>query len=465
MATKTATGGLSRITIVAPRTRMDLALPSDVPMADLLPTLLRYAGEDMADEGARHGGWALSRLGGAPLDGGRTAAQLSVRDGEVLYFNPRSDAAPEIVFDDVVDAVATATNQRPGAWQVGATRSFAVIFAAAALGAGAVAALFAGPPHLPGAVAALLVAVALLVGAAVLSRAAGDSGTGAVLAMVGLVHAATGGLLLLAGDRSLTELASPHVLLAATAAVVAGAVAVLAVGDRYPLFFAAIGVAAATGLGAVLCLVLGLDAAASAAVIAAVAFGVVPALPMMAYRLARLPVPSIPTGPEDLKTDSESVDGRQVLQQSERADEFLTGLLWTVAVLVLGAQIVLAVDGRLPAVLLCLVLALLALLRARPLLGRAQRTPVLLAGTVGLGLAAATTFAGGSLPVRLGLILGGLVLAAVISLIYGLSVAGKRISPVWGRLLDIVEILLIISLVPLAFWVCGLYGWIVNLRP
>ena len=131
----------------------------------------------------------------------------------------------------------------------------------------------------------------------------------------------------------------------------------------------------------------------------------------------------------------------------------------------LGAQFVLALDGRLPAVLLCLVLALLALLRARPLLGRAQRTPVLLAGTVGLGLAAAATFAGGSLPVRLGLILGGLVLAAVISLIYGLTVAGKRISPVWGRLLDIVEILLIISLVPLAFWVCGLYGWIVNLRP
>ncbi|MGC1210566.1 MAG: type VII secretion integral membrane protein EccD, partial [Micromonospora sp.] len=144
MATKTATGGLSRITIVAPRTRMDLALPSDVPLADLLPTLLRYAGEDLADEGVRHGGWSLSRLGGQPLDGGRTAAQLGVRDGEVLYFNPRVSAAPEIVFDDVVDAVATATNQRPGTWQVGTTRSFAALFAGAALSAGALAALLAG---------------------------------------------------------------------------------------------------------------------------------------------------------------------------------------------------------------------------------------------------------------------------------------------------------------------------------
>ncbi|ATO15280.1 type VII secretion integral membrane protein EccD [Micromonospora sp. WMMA2032] len=465
MATKAATGGLSRITIVAPRTRMDLALPSDVPLADLLPTLLRYAGEDLADEGVRHGGWSLSRLGGQPLDGGRTAAQLGVRDGEVLYFNPRAATAPEIVFDDVVDAVATSTTQRAGAWQVGTTRSFAVLLAGSTLAAGAVAALFTGPPQLPGALAALVVAVALLVGAAVLSRAAGDSRTGAVLALVGVGYAAVGGLLVLAGDRPLDDLAGPHVLLAATAVVVFGAVAALAVGDRLPLFLGAVGVGAAVGLGAVLSLAFGIGAAASAAVVATVAFGALPALPMLAYRLARLPVPSIPTGPEDLKTDTESVDGPSVLRDSERADGFLTGLLWTVSLLVLGGEVVLALDGRLPAVLLCLVLALLSLLRARPFLGRGQRTPVLLAGTVGLGLTALAVFAAGSTPVRLGLVLGGLTVVAVISLVYGLTVAGKRISPVWGRTLDIVEILLIVALVPLAVWVCGMYGWIVNLRP
>ncbi|WP_331715088.1 type VII secretion integral membrane protein EccD [Micromonospora coxensis] len=465
VATKSATGGLSRITIVAPRTRMDLALPSDVPLADLLPTLLRYAGEDLADEGVRHGGWSLARLGGQPLDGGRTAAQLGVRDGEVLYFNPRSAAAPEIVFDDVVDAVATATNQRPGTWQVGTTRSFSVLLAAAALGVGAAVTLFAGPPQLPGAVAALLVAVLLMVAAAVLSRAAGDSRTGAVLAMAGVGYAAVGGLLVLAGDRGLGELAGPHVLLAGTAVVLFGAIAGLAVGDRMPLFLGAVTVGAATAVGALLSLAFGLGAAAAAAIVATVAFATLPALPMTAYRLARLPVPSIPTGPEDLKTDTETVDGRRVLRQSERADQFLTGLLWTVSLLVLGGQIVLAGNGRLPAVLLCLVLALLSLLRARPFIGRAQRTPVLFAGSVGLALAAWATFAGGSLPTRLGLVLGGVALTVVISLIYGLSVAGKRISPVWGRVLDIVEILLIVAVVPLAFWVCGLYGWIVNLRP
>lgn len=465
MATKTATGDLSRVTIVAPKTRMDLALPSDVPLADLLPTLLRYAGEDLADEGVRHGGWSLARLGGQPLDGGHTASQLGIRDGEVLYFNPRNATAPEVVFDDVVDAVATATNRRAGSWQVATTRRFSVLFAALALVGGAAVALLAGPPQLPGALAALAVALGLLVTATILSRAAGDSGTGSVLAVVSLLYAAIGGLLLLAGDRSLGELSTPHVLLAATALLVFGAGSAIGVGDRAPLFFGGTTIGAALGFGAILSLVFGLSPAASAAVLATVAFATLPAMPMTAYRLARLPIPSIPTGPDDLKTDSETFDSRQVLTLSERADQFLTSLLWTIALVLLGAEVTLALDGGLAPVLLCTVLALLSMLRARPFIGRAQRTPVLIAGSLGLGLAAAAAFASAPVPIRLGAILGGLLVTAVVSIVYGSSVAGRPISPVWGRTLDIVEILLIVAVVPLAAWVCGLYGWIANIRP
>ncbi|WP_245730715.1 type VII secretion integral membrane protein EccD [Micromonospora pallida] len=461
----TGTGELSRVTIVAPRTRMDLALPSDVPLADLLPTLLRYAGEDLADQGVAHGGWTLARLGGQPLDSGQTASQLGVRDGEVLYFNPRDAANPEVVFDDVVDAVATATNRRPGGWQLATTRRFSVLFASVALLGGAAVALFAGPPQLPGALVALVVAVAVLIAATVLSRAAGDSRTGSTLALVSLGYGGVGGLLLLAGDRELTELGTPHVLLAATALLVFGAVAALAVGDRAPLFLGATVIGAALGIAAMISLVFGVDAAASAAVLATIAFGALPALPMTAYRLARLPAPAIPTGPEDLKSDDETFDSRHLLSLSDRADQFLTGLLWTASIVILSGEVVLAVDGRLPAVLLCAVLAVLSLLRARPLASRTQRIPVLVTGSVGLALATAATFTGLSGTLRLGALLGGLVLVAVISLVYGLVVAGKNISPVWGRVLDILEILLIVAVVPLAAWVCGLYGWIVNINP
>ncbi|WP_163572071.1 EsaB/YukD family protein [Fodinicola feengrottensis] len=85
-----AASGLCRVTVCgAPRTRIDLALPEEVPLAELVPTLLRYAGEDMIDAGSAHGGWALSRLGAPPLDTGRSCVQLEIRDGEQLHFTPR----------------------------------------------------------------------------------------------------------------------------------------------------------------------------------------------------------------------------------------------------------------------------------------------------------------------------------------------------------------------------------------
>ncbi|GIF14952.1 type VII secretion integral membrane protein EccD [Actinoplanes teichomyceticus] len=457
-------GGLTRVTIVAPRTRMDLALPADVPMADLLPTLLGHAGEDLADEGAKNGGWSLNRLGQAPLDSSRTPLELEIRDGEVLYFTPRNAAAPEVLFDDVVDAVATGTQNREGRWEVVHTRRFAAWFAAAMALAGAVALLFAGPPQLPGALVGLLAAVALLATAAVLSRAAGHTGSATLVALTGLGYATVGGLLVLAGDRELTELAAPHLLLAATTLMVAAAAATVAVGASGPLFLGTLGVAGALGLGTGICLAFGVAPAAGAAVAAALAFALVPALPMLAYRLARLPIPSIPTGPEDLKTDDDVVDGQRILQLSDRADRFLTGLIATVAAIIGGASLVLVLGGRTQNIVLCAVLALLLMLRARPLLTQAQRLPMLGAGSLALALAAYGLFQHGGVALRLTAVVGGLVAAAAASLIYGTAVAGRRISPVWGRLLDIAEILLIVAVVPLVAWVCGLYGWILTVR-
>ncbi|WP_239164064.1 type VII secretion integral membrane protein EccD [Actinoplanes palleronii] len=457
-------GGLTRVTIVAPRTRMDLALPADVPMADLLPILLWHAGEDLADEGAKNGGWSLNRLGQSPLDSSRTSMELEIRDGEVLYFTPRNAAAPEVLFDDVVDAVATGTQNRSGRWEVKHTRRFAVVFAATMALAGAVAVLFSGPPQLPGGLVGLCAAIALLATAAVLSRAAGHTTAATLVAVAGLGYAAVGGLLVLGGDRKLGELAAPHVLLSAVTLLVAAAAATVAVGASGPLFLGTMGVAGALALGTGVCLAFGVAPGAGAAVAAALAFAVVPSLPLLAYRLARLPIPSVPTGPDDLKTDDDFVDGARILMLSDRADRFLTGLIATVATIICGASLVLVLDGDAPNLALCAVFALLLLLRARPLLTQAQRLPMLGAGSLALALAAYGLYHQGGPALRLTAVTGGLVVAAAISLVYGTAVAGRRISPVWGRLLDLAEILLIVAVVPLAAWVCGLYGWITTVK-
>jgi type VII secretion integral membrane protein EccD len=458
-------GEVSRVTIVAPKTRMDLAIPSDVPLADLLPTLLRYAGEELADEGAAKGGWTLRRLGGPTLDNSRTPSQLEIRDGEVLYFTPRNSPTPEVVFDDVVDAVATATRDRAGKWTTLSTQRFSLLFAVAALLGGAAAVLFAGPPQLTAGITGLAIGFVLLVIATVVSRAGGDSRTGTLVAMVALAYATVGGLLLLAGDRTVSDLAAPHVLLAATALILFSAAATIGVGASGPVFVGAAAAGAALGVAAGISLAFDADAVVGAAVAGTVAFSVVPALPMLAYRLARLPVPSLPAGPEDLKSDTETVNGSRILALSNHADRFFTGLLWTVAVIVFGAEVVLALHGTLNSLLLCTVLALLLLLRARPLVSWQQRTGVLAMGTLGLGLVATIVFQHGNSLVRLVAVPAILLAAATVSLVYGLLIAGKRISPLWGRTLDIIEILLIVAVVPLAAWVCGLYDWIINIRP
>jgi type VII secretion integral membrane protein EccD len=360
----------------------------------------------------------------------------------------------------VVDAVATATAQRKGRWQPDTTRRFSVGVAALALLGGAVAMLFAGRPLTLAGAVCLVVAAGLVIAAAVLSRAFGQGRSSLILALVAVVYAGVGGLLVLGADRTLAQLAAVHVVVCATAVVVFAALAMVAVGHSTGVFVGASGAGFALGLGAAICLTFGVRPAAATAVVAVIAFALIPALPMLAYRLAQLPVPSVPTGPDDLKADVAEVDGLRILALSERADEFLTGLLGTVALVLLGCELVLAPDRQLSALLLGLLLAVLLLLRARPFVGRWQRLPLLLAGTAGLGLSAlALALSGGSL-VRLALLPGCLLALAVGALGYGLGAAGRRMSPVWGRLLDLVEVLLIAALVPMAAWVCGAYAWI-----
>ena len=461
----TSVTGVSRVTIVAPKTRVDLALPSDVPLAQLLPTVIRQVGEDLADEGAANGGWVLSRLGARPFDTTRSATQLEIRDGELLFFTTRSAARPEVVFDDVVDAVATATNDRAGRWTTAMTRRFAVGLAAGVLVLSALLLLVSPPPQTINGIVAMMVAMGSIAAAALLSRAGGDSRSASVIAAAAMAHSFTGGLLVLAGDRTLGQLGAPHLLLAGTALLISGAVATVAVGDRAHFFLGATAAGLAVVIGSAICLLTGAAGAAGAAVIAALFFAAHPLLPMVSYRLARVPIPSVPTGPEDLKTDTASVDGQRVLDLSDRADDFLTGLIWTVSVVVAGSLFALALDGSGRALLLSLILSLLLMLRARPFTSRRERLPSLLGGSIGLGLTAVSVFLGSGQGARLLLAVGGLVLVAVISLGYGLTVAGRRVAPIWGRLLDILEMLLILAVVPVAAWVCGLYAWVVTIAP
>jgi len=460
----TMTAGSSRVTIVAPKTRVDLALPSDVPLADVLPTLLRFAGDRLADEPDGRYGWSLARLAGPALDIAQSPAQLEIRDGELLYLRPRGAEEPEPVFDDVVDAIATATRMRPGRWSTATSKAFGLGLGVTALVGGAVALALTGPPRGAAPYIALVLALLLLAIAAVAARGFGDHRNGLLLAIVSMVYAAIGGLTLFAPDRGLHKLAAPDLLVGAAAvlfvAAVAGSVAVAAYGQ---VFLAASAGALGLGVAAAICMVFGSTPAGAASVVLALALVLVPAMPMMSYRMAGLPVPTVPSGTEDLRTDTETVDGARVLRLAERADDLLAGMLGAVGLIAAGSAIALISTGGAAGYTLCAVLGLFLFMRARWFISTAQRLPLLGAGVVALAALAVGGFVTTSMLGRLTLVVAGLLVVAAISVGAGLG-AGRRRSPLLGRTVDILEILLILGILPLVVWVSGLYGWIRAIR-
>ena len=172
--------GLARVTVATPKRRIDVALPETVALGELLPHVLRHAGEGLADEGPQHGGWALRRSTGALLDPKRSLAMQAIRDGEVLHLVPRRSEWPELAYDDVVEIIASGSRRAERSWGKPATRLCALALVAVVLNLGLIGvALAEAPWTMPGGVALGFAAILVAVGV-VLARAAGDAGAGAV---------------------------------------------------------------------------------------------------------------------------------------------------------------------------------------------------------------------------------------------------------------------------------------------
>jgi ESX secretion system protein EccD len=458
----TSGADLCRVTVVGPRRRVDIVLPAYVPFAELFPTVLRYAGSDLANAGLARGGWVLQRLGQPPFHPGMTPQQVGLRDGEMVYLRPRLSQLPQLAFDDVADVIATGVNERPDRWTPQAARGSALAAGALGLVAGVAVLAASGPPWaLPSAAAAAVSALALIAAGSV-SRAAGDAGAGAVLGCAALPYAFLAGLLAPARSAQLTHLGAQQMLTGFAALALAATVAAVAVAHGLPQF---LGAAAAAFLGAIATtavLVSGdhSGAAGPAAVTIAVALALTPLIPAVTFRVARVRLPPIPRNAEDLRRDSLMVDGRQVLDRTAIADRLVTGIVSGIGLVAIGAELALAsAHGRL-AHLMCAAVACTLLLRARVFRGRAQRLWLIAPGYGGLAFLAAAASLHVSQQLMLVVALAPLLVGAAIVVGVGLWLPGRQPSPFWGRAGDIVDMLLMVGLIPLALGVAGVFGYV-----
>ncbi|MFF4172330.1 type VII secretion integral membrane protein EccD [Streptomyces sp. NPDC001744] len=452
--------GLCRLTVRAPTRSIDLAVPSDVPVADLLPAVLRYGGDDLAEAGVDHGGWVLQRLGGEPMDEERALDSYDVRDGETLYLRPRVDALPEVHLDDLVDGISTTMRGRPYGWTPSASAQLLRGFAVTTLLAGAVVLALPGGSPMPRALAAAAAGLLLIAGAGSAGRAVGDAATGAALGFMAGPYLALAGWLLPGGD-----LGGPHGhevlgarLLAACAAGAGGAVVALAAVASFAALFLGLAVVMAFGslVGALMLVTdLGPSEVAGVVALAAVLLGAF--VPTLAFWMSGLRMPPLPTNAEQLQEGIEPHQNSVVAARAVLADNWMSSLYGAVGTVCAVCLAALAHDGGLAEVVMSVVLSLLLLLHGRGLGNVWQRLSLLLPGAGGLLLlvlfGAVSRTPDGRLLLAAGLLAGTAGLA-----IASWTVPGRRLVPYWGRAAEILHTTAAIALLPLALWVLGVYG-------
>ncbi|MET8526947.1 type VII secretion integral membrane protein EccD [Micromonospora sp. NPDC005172] len=458
------TTGLARVTISAPQRRVDVALPEQVPLAELLPDVLRHAGEGLADDGERHGGWVLRRTDGAVLASAQALLPQGVRDGEVLHLVPARAHWPELEYDDVVEAIADGARRRGGAWSPAATRIAALAGAGVPLAVGLLALFASGPTSGSRWVAAAAVALLLTVGGTVASRANGDGAAGATLGGYALPYAFVAGALAVGSGDPVGPLGpvrwvgAPELLAGSVALLLVALTGLLTVASRLRVFVAGVTVGL-LGAGAALGALLLTPAGTAAVVLSALVFAI-GAIPLLAIRLGKLPLPPItlPTTASGAESErpGDLPDRGKVNAAVTRTEEMLTGMLLGHAVLAVGAAVVLGVAGGLAGPVLVAVVASVLLLRSRLFVALRHRVPTVLAGLAGYAVLGAVLVERTDDAGRLALVLGGAALGLV-TVAAGTGYARRPVSPYPGRVADLTDTALVVAVVPVACAVLDLY--------
>lgn len=463
--TDSSTTGLCRITVRAPSKSMDLAVPGDIPVADLLPTLIEYCGEGLAESGLEHGGWVLQRLGGRPLDEETTIDAAGLRDGETLYLRARADALPEPHFDDLVDGIATAMSRRPFAWTPELGRRVLIGLAVTALAAGLIVLALPGQDFWIRTGVAFAGGLLILAGAASASRAVGDAGAGAALGFMATCYWTYAGWLLPGGEL---HGADAHQvlgarLLAASAAAASGAVlALAAVAAFTPLFLSTAAVAAAGALGGAIVIVFDLTPRDAASIVAlvTVVFGAL--VPAMSFRLSGLRTPPLPTNAQQLQQGIDPHPSAEVAARTDIADIWMTALLAAAGLICLACSAALVHPIALPGGCMAGALSLLLVLHGRGMGSLWQRLALIAPGALGaLGLIIGTALT--IAPQQRLSLLAALFATAAALAIASWTVPGRRLVPYWGRAGELLHSAAAVSLLPLALWVLGVYGMLRSL--
>ncbi|MGY0503300.1 type VII secretion integral membrane protein EccD [Nocardia sp. FBN12] len=461
---------LARVTILAKHTQVDMAIPVDVPVALVIPSVVDMVAQhsrsnDFDNDGERYepAEWVLARIGHPPFSNSLSLGEQGVRDGELLMLESASHAAPTPLFDDIMYNVAVADAEHYRSWTPKTARITGSVLAAITMLVGCFG-LLAAPDALPFWVSgslALFVSILCVVAGTVLSRMYRDTSAALVLGGCALPTAFTAGMLLVPDHYGPAHLLLGFALL--------GSIAVLAwrvTGIGLALF---IGTATVSVFGvpaALVGLLTDQPVKAIGAVVAALGLAGLSLSPRVSMLLAKLPLPPVPSPGTPIDPTEDDPDDHRALPtldalraRSERARNYLAGLVSaTTLVTVAGALLATgagAEDPYWPGIALALVCAVVLMFRSRTYAG-AEQAIVLIAGGSAIVL---IMLVGVALEMRQPLVVFGAALVMLISaLVMGLILPKQSATPPMRRAVELLEYAFVAAVLPLVFWVADLYS-------
>lgn len=434
----------SRVTVVTADRTVDLALPSALPLADLLPQLLRYAAPDT--DAHAPASWTLSRVGASSLGLTQTLADAGVVDGDVLELRAATENNAPALVEDVRDAVEDTVDAAGGTWDTRDTGSFVAVTGAAVLLLAALVQWLVGWPLGDGTdavVGASASVVALLATTAWTARLGRDRDA-RLVAVVALVWA------VMLGDavsRSL-ELGSWTSLVAVAVTVAVVAAVARALSDAVTAHLSATVVLAVALLVLALTGVSDVDTQQAVRVLPVLALLGVGVLPRVSLSVGGL------AGADYRVRHAGRVSDADLRRRFRVSNDLLVGGLVGCALVVVVAGLVLDTDGDDWDRTLALLLALTAALRSRVFSRVQHMLPLRLAGVVVLTVVLAQALDGSDLTVWLVPAISAVTLA-------GMGLATIRLSEIQRarvkRTLNLVELVTVVVLIVVLAGAMGVY--------
>jgi type VII secretion integral membrane protein EccD len=450
-------GGVRRLSIHSGPTRVDLVLSAATPIGLQIPPIvdiLTRSNGFCAGPIAVH--YQLSLPGSAALDSSKTLTQLGIRDGAVLLLTSSPTELMVPRFDDEAEAVAASVSAMELHWTRRRARLVGLLVTMWLAGVAA-AVLTRNVFHVNdthrAACAGVAATTALLslLAAAIAYRVSRDGSVGLTLGGLATSFAALAGLLAVPGG-----LGAPNALLAAAAAATCAAAMRVISGHAVP--FTVIVTFAATGAtGAMVAAITSVPPQAIGVAITAISLAFVEASGPLAVTLARLSPSTADAGADAPFSSPHVLNARAI-----RAHAWLTSLIAAFsassALGAIGAALApfLAGEPRFPGLLFAAVAGGVLLLRARAHRDLARSVPLIVCGIATVStvlVAAAATYPHWAAHIAaVSLITGAVALCLA-------SIGGvTTISPIGRRSVELLEYVAFAVVVPLAVWLCGLYG-------